>query len=174
MDSLIKIGKPVPNFSLSDMQGELHCVSDFHGLVVVINFWSAECPWSARIDEKLMHLLSEWDEDVLLLNIASNASEPLEMQRRMAVERGLKYVLTDPNQQVASLYDVQIIPHLFLIDRQGLLRYQGAFDDMTFRQRIPQKNYLQDALEAVMNGDQPDPGMTSPYGCALVRYAPKS
>lgn len=172
MDTLIEVGKLAPDFTLRDLQDEVHSLRDYRGQVVVVNFWSAECPWSARIDEKLMYLLTEWDEDVLLLNIASNASEPLEVLRQAAIERGLKLVLADSDQRVASLYHVQIIPHLFLIDRQGVLRYQGAFDDMTFRQRIPQKHYLQDALEAVMTNAQPEPADTNPYGCALVRYSP--
>lgn len=119
-----------------------------------------------------MQLLAEWDEDVELLSIASNASEPLEMLRRVASERGLKFVLIDTNQQLASLYGVHIIPHMFLIDMQGVLRYQGAFDDTTFRQRNPQRHYLRDAVHAVMKGEEPDPGQTDPYGCALLRYAP--
>jgi peroxiredoxin len=172
MDTLIKVGEPAPNFTLSDLHGKQRSLSDYYGWIVVINFWSAECPWSARTDVKIMDLLSEWDEDVLLLTIAPNASEPLEILRRVAIERGLNLVLPDPDQRVATLFGARTTPHIFLIDMHGLLRYQGAFDDTTFRQRIPKKQYLRDALDAVMNGEEPDPGVTSAYGCAILRYAP--
>jgi peroxiredoxin len=172
MDTVVKVGEPVPNFTLIDLHGKQHSLMDFRGRVVIINFWSAECPWSARTDEKMKDLLAEWDEHVLLVTIAPNASEPLEILKNVAVERSLNIVLPDPDQQVASLFEAHTTPHVFLIDEQGVLRYQGAFDDATFRQRSPKKHYLQDALNAVMNEEEPAPSMTIPYGCAIVRYAP--
>jgi hypothetical protein len=89
-------------------------------------------------------------------------------------KRSLKIVLADTKQRVASLFGVLVIPHVFLIDRHGLLCYQGAFDDTSFRKRTPTRNYLQDALQAVMGGALPDPAKTDPYGCALMKYAPSS
>jgi peroxiredoxin len=172
MDTLIKVGEPVPNFTLTDLYGKKHTLSDYRGLIVIVNFWSAECPWSARTDEKLRDLLVERDEDVLLLTIASNASEPIELLSSVAAERSLNIVLHDPYHRVASLFGARATPHVFLIDEQGVLRYQGAFDDTTFRQSSPMKHYLRDALEAVANGKEPDPGMTNPYGCAIMKYAP--
>lgn len=172
MDSVIRIGEPAPNFTLPDLEGKQHSLQDYRGIVVVLNFWSAECPWSARTDEKLRDLLAEWDEDVLLISIAPNANEPLEMLKSVAAERGLDIVLHDVGQHVASLYGAQTTPQLFLIDDQGILRYQGAFDDTSFRQRNATKYYLQEALEAVMEGEEPADPETLPYGCAIVRYAP--
>lgn len=172
MDTIVKIGEKVPNFTLIDLNGQRHSLIDYRGRVVIINFWSAECPWSARTDEKMKELLAELDEDVLLVTIAPNASEPLEMLEKVAAERNLTIVLPDHDQQVATLFDARTTPHVFLIDQQGILRYQGAFDDASFRQRTPQKHYLQDALNAVMKDEEPTPSETVPYGCAIVRYAP--
>jgi peroxiredoxin len=172
MVTVVKVGEPVPNFTLIDLNGKQHSMSDYRGRVVIINFWSAECPWSARTDEKMKDLLAEWDEEVLLVTIAPNASEPLEILTKVAVERSLNIVLPDPDQEVASLFEARTTPHVFLIDKRGMLRYQGAFDDATFRQHRPQKHYLQDALNAVMNDEEPHPSVTNPYGCAIVRYAP--
>jgi hypothetical protein len=62
-------------------------------------------------------------------------------------------------------------PHFYIIDPKGVLRYQGAFDDVTFRQRVSRQAYLEKALEAVLAGGRPDPDQTPPYGCTLVRYA---
>ena len=89
----------------------------------------------------------------------------------MAAERQIPLVLRDAHQQVAELYGAQTTPHLLLVDRKGILRYQGAFDDVTFRQRRPTRSYLRQAVEAIQAGRDPDPAQTPPYGCALVRYA---
>jgi hypothetical protein len=59
-----------------------------------------------------------------------------------------------------------------VIDAQGILRYQGAFDDVTFRQRTPTLIYLHMAVEALQSDQQPEPAETPPYGCSVVRATP--
>jgi hypothetical protein len=67
-------------------------------------------------------------------------------------------------------YEAQTTPHLFVVDASGILRYRGAFDDVTFRQRTPTKFYLRDAVSAVLENRLPDPAETAPFGCAIVRF----
>jgi thiol-disulfide isomerase/thioredoxin len=146
-------------------------LEDFQGKVLVINFWSGECPHSARTDQELAALTKDWGDAVVLLNVASNANETIELLREAAAERGLSLVLHDAQQQVADLYEAATTPHLFVVDAQGILRYRGAFDDMTFRKRTPTQSYLRQAVDALLAGRLPDPADTDPYGCTIVRYA---
>lgn len=170
MDTLIPINHPAPDFTLDDLDSGRHRLSSYRGQVVVLNFWSAECPHVARSDHELTGYLRDWGERVLLLPVASNANESLDLLKRVASERGLPLVLHDPKCEIADLYGAQITPHLFVIDRDGILRYQGAFDDVTFRQRKPTRNYLRQAVEALLEGKVPDPAVVPPFGCTLVRY----
>jgi len=166
-----QLNQPAPPFQLPDLEGRLHDLMDFRGQVVILNFWSAECPWSERVDRELLDLVKRWGSDVALLPIASNANEGLELLSSTAAARGIPRVLIDADQRVADLYGAQTTPHFFVIDREGYLRYQGAFDDVTFRKRTPREQYLKAAVEAVLGGRQPDPAETPPYGCALVRFS---
>ena len=75
-----------------------------------------------------------------------------------------------PDFELPDLYGSLTTPHIFVIDREGKLRYQGAFDDVTFRQREPTRFYLKDALDALLAGRQPEPAQTTPYGCSIVRH----
>jgi len=170
MDTLTPINQPAPDFTLSDLNGVQHSLSAYRGQVVVLNFWSAECPHVARTDPELLELMDGWGEQVLLLSVASNLNEPPEMLERVANERGLPLLLRDPEHKIADLYGVLINPHYFVIDPQGILRYQGAFDDVTFRQRTPTRTYLRQAVESVLDGKAPDPSLIPPYGCTIVRY----
>lgn len=170
MDAVIENGGRAPDFRLPDLRRVSHALSDFRGRIVILNFWSAECPWAERADRELLTFLDAWKEQVVLLPIASNANELPDLLARVAAERGLPLVLHDAEQKVADLYGARTTPHLFVIDREGILRYQGAFDDVTFRQRTPTQNYLRQAVEAVLAGCQPDPDITPSYGCTLVRY----
>jgi hypothetical protein len=73
---------------------------------------------------------------------------------------------------VAEQYRAQTTPHLFVIDREGILRYQGALDDTNFRQRNATRFFLREAVKAVLVGHDPDPAQTTPYGCTIVRALP--
>jgi hypothetical protein len=147
----------------------LHRLEDWLGRVVVLHFWSAECPWSLRATQALAEMRQAWGERVVAVAIACNANEPNEMLQRAAAEQGLPLVLHDREGQAANLYGAQTTPHLFVVDGEGLLRYQGALDDVTFRRRTPQQHYLAQAVEALLAGRRPDPAKTNPYGCAIVR-----
>jgi peroxiredoxin len=171
MDTLISNGQSAPDFTLPGLDGSHHSLKDYRGHVVVLNFWSAECPHAQRSDQELTSYLESWGEKVALLCIASNANEPPDLLSQVAAERRLPVVLHDPHQQVADLYGAVTTPHVFVIDQGGILRYQGAFDDVTFRQRTPSQHYLRQAVEAVLSGQKPNPQETSSYGCAIVRYA---
>jgi len=170
MDTLIKTGHPAPLFQLPDRDGKKHFLRDHTHQIVVLNFWSAECPWVARVDEELQPLLLEWGPRVALISIASNANESQELVIKTATERRLPIILFDSNAKVADAYGAVTTPHFFVIDAEGFLMYQGAFDDVTFQQRTPTQNYLAPAVQALLAGEKPDPSKTPPYGCTIVRH----
>jgi peroxiredoxin len=163
-------GVKAPDFELPDLDGNLIRLSSHVGRVVVLNFWSAECPWSERSDHRVQPYWLMWGERVTWLAIASNANEPTDLLRQVAAERAIPHLLHDRDQQIADLYGAQTTPHLFVIDATGILRYQGAFDDRTFRQHTPTRTYLVEAVEALLAGQMPNPPHTPAYGCTIVRY----
>ena len=170
MDLKLACGQAAPDFSLPDLLGVTHQMSDFRGRIAMLNFWSAECPWSARTDHELSTQLNAWGEQACLIPIASNANEPVGLLRRVAQERVLPLLLHDQHQVVADLFGAQTTPHLFVIDQQGILRYQGSYNDISFRQRVPTRHYLVEAIQALLDGKLPDPEHTAPFGCSIVRF----
>jgi peroxiredoxin len=165
----MEINDAAPDFELPDLEDRAHRLSDLRGRMVVINFWSSECPHSERTDRLLKQLVSEGDESRVLLPVASNRNESREGILSVARARGLPTVLLDAQHEVADLYGAQTTPHVFVIDAEGMLRYRGAVDDVTFRQRNPSRSYLREALDALGHGEQPAVPETPAYGCAIVR-----
>lgn len=168
---MLTIDQPAPDFRLPDLDGHMHALRDYLGQVAVINFWSAECPHAARADALLTTYLRAWEPRVALLSIASNLNETSVQIGQEAAQRGLPVVLLDRGGVVADLYVALTTPHLFVVDERGILRYRGALDDVTFRQRTPTRNYLYDAVEAVLADARPQPAETPAYGCAIVHFA---
>ena len=141
-------GQSVPDFTLNDLQGIPHSLHQYRGKVIILNFWSAECPWVSRTDPELQSYLGQWGEQVTVLPIAPNANEPIEMLAAEAKKRGWPVVLHDQDRAVADLYGAENTPHLYVIDAAGTLRYQGAFDDVTFRQKTPTRQYLKEEYKS--------------------------
>ena len=171
MDSLIKIRQPAPDFELHDLMGVPHRLESAQGRVLVLNFWSSECPWANRGDEILAELKPTWANRVELWSIASNTNETDEQLALAAVAREPGIVLRDAEHAVADLYGAVTTPHFFVIDENGVLRYRGAPDDTSFRQREPTVYYLKDAMEALLNGREPNPAETAGYGCTIIRHS---
>ena len=163
------INQSAPDFALPDLDGRLFRLSDFRGQVVIVNFWSAECPWAAKTDSELQKYSEAWGARVVILTVAANANEPDEMLRDASHARNLDILLKDLAAKVAGLYGAQTTPHLFVVDEKGILRYQGAFNDMNFRKRAPTQFYLKDAVDALLAGRLPAVADTPPYGCTIVR-----
>lgn len=171
MDPIIPIGAQAPNFVLSSLEGQSYSLDQQRGTIVVLNFWSAVCPWSKRADGLLLELIPQWGPGVQLWSLAVNADENPALMQAVAKERRLPLVLQDHGQQVADLYGAQATPHFFVIDAGGILRYQGSMDDAVFRKPTASRSYLAEALQALLSGGEPNPAQTAAYGCALVRHA---
>jgi len=165
-----EVGKPAPDFTLYDLDDQEHSLHAARGKIVILNFWSAECGWSERVDQELIPALAGWGGEVVLYPVASNDNEGEDLLCQVSRARNLPQVLYDPRQEVADLYEATNTPQFFVVDREGILRYRGAFDDVTFRQRHPTQAYLIPAVEALLAGRLPEIAETPVFGCTIVRY----
>lgn len=134
-----------------------------------MNFWSAECPYSERTDRSLVALMLQWGRDVELLSIAANRSESIQLLEDVSTTRGISTVLIDAEHIVADLFEAITTPQAFIMDRMGILRYRGAVDDVTFRQRQATRCFVEEAVAALLAGRLPDVQEMPAYGCAIVR-----
>jgi hypothetical protein len=81
-------------------------------------------------------------------------------------------VLLDLSGEVGHLYDAKTSPHMFVINPQGILIYDGAIDDKptTDLEDVPTAtNYVSLALEEGMANKPVTTSVTRPYGCS-VKY----
>jgi len=170
MEPILTTHQPAPDFYLPDLNGNIRHLKEFRGRIVILNFWSPECPWVERADSGIMDLLAEQPGRLAYLPVDSNMHEDLDTAARIASSRGIALLLVDAEQKVADLYGAQNTPHIFVVDGDGILRYQGAYDDVTFRNRTATRNYLREAVQALLKGSLPDPDQTPPYGCTIVRH----
>ncbi len=162
------LNQPAPPFTLPDLDGRKHRLADWSGRLVILEFWSADCGSCERVDLGLRSLQTELGDQLTLVVIAA-APEPISLIRRVVERRKIPLVLRDGHQKVTGEYGVVVTPTLFILDREGVLRYRGAYDDRTFRKRESSRLYVIEAVRALLAGSQPALQETTAYGCVLMR-----
>ncbi|MCH2161482.1 MAG: redoxin domain-containing protein [Phycisphaerales bacterium] len=173
-----KIGEAAPAFTLKDLSGKEHSLKDFKGKIVVLEWFCSGCPWSGSASGKSVHstgqvknLMTKMkavDSDVVYLLIDSTANmskdKVISTDKKLKSKYDLKApILIDYDGTVGKAFGARTTPHMFVIDKEGVLRYQGAFSDKG------DKNYVLDAVTAVSEGKAPEPATTRAWGCG-VKY----
>ena len=175
-------GQAAPDFSLKDAQGRPHALSKLKGQVVVLEWVNPECPfvkkhYGSQNMQKLQKAYGAKGVTWLLVNSSApgkqghltTTSGPAFVKDSGAAAAAL---LFDHDGQVGRLYGAKTTPHMYVIDRAGKLAYAGAIDDKpsTDPDDIPgARNYVSDALDAVLQDKAVATASTAPYGCS-VKY----
>ena len=178
----VTVGKPAPDFRLTDIDGKTRSLSEFKGKTVVLEWTNYGCPFVRKHygSGNMQKLQKEWTgKGVAWLSICSSAEgkegnmTPDEWKKASA-ERGAAStaILLDPDGKVGKLYGAKTTPHMSIVDPKGTLVYKGAIDDRpsTDPADIPgAKNYVQRALEDLTAGRPVREALTTSYGCS-VKY----
>ena len=89
------------------------------------------------------------------------------MKERVAADGGWPApYLHDESQEVARAYGAQTTPDVFVLDSGGALRYRGA-PDADYQDPSQNAGWLRGALDAVLEGREPEPAETDPVGCSV-------
>ncbi|MCI0342128.1 MAG: redoxin domain-containing protein [Planctomycetales bacterium] len=159
-----ELGKPAPDFTLRGLDGKTVKLSDLRagpdasakpGKIVVLDFWSCTCPGSIRYEERLAAFTKKYAEKgVAILALAPNATETPEQMKTFLEERSAPYpVLHDKGNSVCDAYGAQVTPTFYVVDRAGVLRYRGAFDNSPGRpNRAGRVAYLEEVVDALLAG----------------------
>jgi len=169
----VKLGEAVPDFELKDTAGTSHKLSGYKGNIVMIHFWSATCPFVLRYDEQLKQITEDYQKQgVVVLGIDSNTDEKIEDIKKVAEARKVNYpIFLDPGNKVADQFGAITTPHVFILDKEGKLIYEGAVDDQGWSEdHKPEKFYVRNALGQVLKGEAVTVSKTKSVGCTIKRF----
>lgn len=168
----VKLGEPVADFALSDTAGSVIKLSDLKGKIVMLHFWSAKCPFVVRYEERLRKIVEDYEpKDIVIYAIDSNITESREDIKKESEKRNLNYpVLVDPDQKVADQFGAITTPHVFILDKDGRLRYEGAVDDQGWGEKDPvTTSYTRQALDSLLKGEAVPTAQSKTVGCTVKR-----
>jgi thiol-disulfide isomerase/thioredoxin len=127
--SLTPVPKPVPapDFTLADMDDEMHSFKDLRGKVVLLNFWATWCPPCRRempSMERLYQKLNGEDFTVIAVNQMESGDHVFAYTGQLEVDPTFT-ILFDRDSRVSNSYRVNGLPTTYLIDKQGNIRFRA-------------------------------------------------
>ncbi len=176
------IGQSAPDFTATDITGKEVKLSSFKGKPVVLEWHNPGCPFVHKFYDggDMQKLQAELKaKGAVWLTINSGAEGK---QGHMSAADAAKYLaeqkaasdhyIIDSSGAIGRLYDAKTTPHMYVVDAQGKLAYQGAIDDKPTAKSSDiagASNYVRAAVEALVAGKPVATPATDPYGCS-VKY----
>jgi thiol-disulfide isomerase/thioredoxin len=141
--SKVKGGQPAPAFTMERLGGGSVSLADLHGKIVMLDFWATWCPPCVKEIPSLVRVAKEFESRGLVF-VAASRDEPLATARAnvgIFVENSapdLRPFVTFATDEVAGDYEVDAIPTLFLLDRDGKVieAHSGALSEDQLRKRL--------------------------------------
>lgn len=168
-----QVGQPAPTFTLKDETGKAHSLSEYKGKVVVLEWTNPHCPFVQRhyAAKTMQTTLSGFDaKKVVWLAVDSTSTNSPEQDAAWKKEKGFSYpMLQDQGGSVGHAYGAKTTPHMYVIDGQGVLRYEGAIDNDPRGNQKSVTNYVQTSVDALLSGKPVPESTTESYGCS-VKY----
>ena len=183
-----EVGEEAPTFELKDQHGKTHKLSDYRGQIVVLEWFNDKCPvcknvWDSGLISKLVTDLKNLCQNpdaptlpsVVYLAMNSSANRPVEE----VLKSGAEFIeeaeveipmLMDYDGKVGKAYGARTTPHMFVIDTEGTLVYQGALsDDPRGKEGKDADTHVTRAIHQLIKGEEISPNYVQPWGCS-VKY----
>ena len=169
-----EVGKPAPEFELTDLDGKKVKLSDYKGKIVVLEWFNPDCPTCDRVYSKggpLTEVPERLKKDgVVWLAVNSDGETAKQVDKNkdfLKEKKATVQVLLDPTGKTGKAYGAKSTPHCFVIDEKGVLRYQGALDNAPSgkpKEGEALVNYVEKAVGELKAGKPVTTSETRSYG----------
>lgn len=186
----LAIGSSAPDFTLPGVDGRDWSLKDFSASkFLVVVFTCNHCPTAQYYEARIQQLVSDYtNRGVAVVAIMPNDPRSVRLDelgwtdlsdsfaemkiRARDRQYNYPYLYDGDTESVSKRYGPSSTPHVFVFDASRKLRYAGAIDDSERVEKVT-KNYLRDALDALLAGKEPPVAQTKAVGCS-VKWAGKA
>ncbi len=174
----IRVGEKAPEFSLTDVEGNTITLGSLlkTNRACVVLFICNHCPYVQAYIPRLIQMQNDLREKgVALVGINSNDWEAYpedapEKMKEYASKWGLNFpYLHDGQQTAADAFGANRTPEIFVVDTQGVVRYEGGIDDCYQDASRAMRHPLRDAVDEVVAGREVTLKTSYAIGCSLKR-----
>lgn len=174
-----EVGKPAPDFTLTDYQGKEHTISSYtaQGNVVVLEWFNQDCPFVKKhynSDEDTMNaMVKAWEGQPVVWLRVNSADVKNPVGKAENVAKAVKDwnittpILVDADGKVGKMYGAKRTPEMYVITADGILAYHGAIDNDRTARGPGDVNYVKQAVAEVLAGKPVSVPTTEAYGCSI-------
>lgn len=170
-----QIGDVATDFSLKGVDGKMVSMANYKdakGFIVV--FTCNHCPFAVMYEDRINQLAAMYAKKGYYL-LAINPNDPevqpkdsYELMIERAKEKSFVFpYLFDEGQKIYPQYGATKTPHVFLLDKNRVVKYIGAIDDNAQDASAVKEKYLENAIAALEKGEKPNPETTKAIGCSI-------
>lgn len=173
-----EVGDVAADFKLKNIDGKMISLSDFKtakGFIVI--FTCNHCPYAKKYEDRIIALDKKYKDSgypVIAINPNDPNVQPEDGFQQMitrAKEKGFTFpYLVDEGQKVYPQYGATKTPHVFILQKDGkknIVKYIGAIDNNYDDPNDISERYVEDAMEALLNGKQVVNPKTVAIGCTI-------
>jgi|SRR5690554_4699779 len=176
----ISVSSTAPEFSLKNVDGTTVSLSDYSSEKGVIVIFSCNpCPYVIAYEDRMIELHNKFAPKgypVVFINPNDAKKQPadsMDAMRVRAEEKGYPFpYLKDEDQSIYRAYGATRTPEIFLLQNNGngnfIVKYTGTVDDNYKDSTAVNSSYAENAVEALLAGNNPDPATTVAIGCSIV------
>ncbi|GAA4823848.1 thioredoxin family protein [Algivirga pacifica] len=171
-------GDAAMDFTLPNIDGQeysLESLEDNKGVILI--FTCNHCPYAKAYEERIIALDKMYKEKGYPV-VAINPNDPevqpedsFEKMKERAAEKGFTFpYLLDEKQEVYPVYGATKTPHVFVLEKveeEYVVRYVGAIDNNYSSAEQADKHYVQDAVDALLAGEEVPMTFTKAIGCSI-------
>ena len=179
----LAVGAAAPDFCLPGIDGQSHCLKDYAASkILVLAFTCNHCPTAQLYEDRIKQLAEDYrDRGVTLVAIEPNnpaavrldemgytdVGDSFEDMKVRAAHRqfNFPYLYDGETQKVARAYGPTATPHLFILDAERKLRYEGRVDNNP-REPLVKMRDARNALDALLAGKPVAVAKTPSVGCS--------
>ena len=168
-------GDKASDFDLKSVDGKNYSLASFKdakGFIVV--FTCNSCPFAVMYEDRIVELSKKYGKkgyQVIAINPNDPEVKPDDSYEKMKVrakDKGFDFpYLFDEGQKVYPAYGATKTPHVFLLDKNHVVKYIGAIDDNAEDASQVEEKYLENAIAALDKGKEPVPAVTKVIGCSI-------
>lgn len=171
------VGDIAEDFVLKNVDGNIVSLADYKDAKgVIVIFTCNHCPFAQLYEQRIIDLHKTFAPQgypVVAINPNSPAIIPEDsyenMQARAKAKRYPFAYLIDEDQTVFPRFGATRTPHVFILDSARVVRYIGAIDNNPEAPGPTTQRWVENAVNALMRGENPEPSFTRAVGCTVKR-----
>ncbi len=170
-----EVGDVATDFKLENIDGNMVSLSDFpdaKGYIVI--FTCNTCPYAQMYEDRINELNKKYEpQGYPVIAIMPNDTDMkpgdnMDNMKERAEEKGFTFpYLIDAEQTIFPQYGATKTPHVYLLNKERVVKYIGAIDDNPQSASDAKEKYVENAIAALEKGNDPEPAMTKAIGCGI-------